>query len=293
MVRAVLLGLLRTMRPHQWVKNLFVVAPIFFARELFDTQRAYLTAAAFGLFCMISSSVYVLNDLADLEADRAHPVKCKRPLASGRVSPRAAQLTGVGLMVFGLVGALLIGLPFAATLLAYLVLNVAYTFKLKRVAYLDVLCIASGFELRVIAGTLAARVPPTTYLLVVTFLLAAFLAFGKRMHELAQGDGAVKQRAVLQRYQPRTVIALLYVTALSTVAVYTMYTLDPATAQHFGTTRLIFSVPFTLFGVLRFLRLVSNRGDADSPTEQMLRDIPFLVNLALWAVAVTAILYFG
>lgn len=293
MVRAVLLGLLRTMRPHQWVKNLFVVAPIFFAREVFDPQRLHVTMAAFALFCAISSSVYVLNDLADLEADRAHPVKCKRPLASGRVSVGAARVTGVGLMLLGLGGAMLISLPFAATLLAYLVLNIAYTFKLKRVAYLDVLCIASGFELRVIAGTLAAQVPPTTYLLVVTFLLAAFLAFGKRMHELAQGDGAVKQRAVLQRYQPQAVVVLLYITALSTVAVYTMYTLDPDTAEAFGTTRLGFTVPFTLFGVLRFLRLVSNRGDADSPTEQMLRDIPFLVNLALWAVAVTAVLYFG
>lgn len=293
MVRAVLLGLLRTMRPHQWVKNLFVVAPLFFAREVFDTSRVQLTLAAFALFCMISSSVYVLNDLADLESDRAHPVKCKRPLASGRVSIEAARVAGVGLLVLGLLGAVLISLPFAATLLGYLVLNIAYTFKLKRVAYLDVLCIASGFELRVIAGTLAAQVPPTTYLLVVTFLLAAFLGFGKRMHELAQGDGAVKQRAVLQSYQPRLLVALLYITALSTVAVYAMYTLDPATAEHFGTSRLGLSVPFTLFGVLRFLRLVSNRGDADSPTEQMLRDIPFLVNLGLWAAAVTAILYFG
>ena len=293
MVRAVLLGLLRTMRPHQWVKNLFVVAPLFCAREVFDTSRVQLTLAAFALFCMIPSSVYVPHDLADPEPDRAHPVKRKRPLASGHVSVQAARMAGMGLLVFGLLGAALISLPFAATLVGYLVLNVAYTFKLKRVAYLDVLCIATGFELRVIAGTLSAQVPSTKYLLLVTFLLAAFLGFGKRMHELAQGDGAVKQRAVLQSYQPKLLVALLYITALATVAVYAMYTLDPDTAQHFGTAQLIWSVPFTLFGVLRFLRLVSNRSDADSPTEQMLRDIPFLVNLGLWAAAVTAILYFG
>ncbi len=291
MVRAVLLGLLRTMRPHQWVKNLFVVAPLFFAREVFDTDRVKLTAAAFALFCMVSSSVYVLNDLADLESDRAHPVKCKRPLASGKVSVNAARVTGVLLLGLGLVGSALISLPFAATLLSYLVLNVGYTFRLKRVAYVDVLCIATGFELRVIAGTLAARVPPTAYLLVVTFLLAAFLGFGKRMHELAQGDGAVKQRAVLQRYSVPRLRTLLRITGVLTVGVYAAYTLDPGTAEAFGTQFLALSVPFTLFGVLRFLKLVSNRGDADSPTEQMLRDLPFLLNLGLWAAAVTAILY--
>lgn len=291
MVRAVLLGLLRTMRPHQWVKNLFVVAPLFFAREVFDASRVQLTLAAFALFCMISSSVYVLNDLADLESDRAHPVKCKRPLASGRVSIEAARVAGVGLLVLGLLGAVVISLPFAATLLGYLVLNVAYTFKLKRVAYLDVLCIASGFELRVIAGTLAAQVPPTTYLLVVTFLLAAFLGFGKRMHELVQGERAHEQRSVLKAYNKKTLTALLFVTGLLTVGTYAVYTLDPHTRNMFGSDYLVGTTVFTAFGVLRFLHLVRNRPDAESPTDQMLRDVPFLANLALWTVAVFVAIY--
>jgi len=289
----VILGLIRTMRPHQWVKNLFVLAPLVFAKELGTLAPALRTAAAFGLFCLASSAVYILNDLADMEADRAHPVKRQRPLASGQVPTGVAR--GVGLFLAGsvLAGSALLGPWVFVSIGGYLALNLAYTFGLKRVAYLDVLSITAGFELRVLTGTFAAQVPPTVYLLVVTFLLATFLGFGKRLHELVPGEGATRQRSALAGYDRKTLLTLLYVTGLATVVTYVVYTLDPANRTAFGTDYLLLSAPMPLFGVLRFLHLVRTHPDVESPTEEMLRDKPFLANLALWAVVVLALIYWA
>lgn len=281
------------MRPHQWVKNLFVVAPLVFAKELFDLQMALQTALGFALFCFASSTVYILNDLSDVEADRAHPIKCTRPIPSGQVSIAAARNTAMGLAAIVLVGGALLSLPFLAAVLGYLLLNLAYSGRLKGMPYIDVLCIAGGFELRVLGGSFAAEVAPSTYLLVVTFLLASFLGFGKRMHELGSGDKAHSRRKVLRDYSPGTLSLLLHVTAIATVVTYVVYTLDPSTRSYFGTDYLGVTTLFTLFGVFRFLHLVRNRPGAESPTEEMLRDAPFLANLALWAVAVLTVIYLG
>lgn len=281
------------MRPHQWVKNLFVVAPLVFAKELFDPSAALRTLLAFALFCLASSTVYYLNDLADLEADRAHPVKRHRPLASGQVPVGLARNVALAMALVAVGGGLALGVTFLAVVVTYLVLNLAYSARLKRVPYVDVLSIAAGFELRVLGGSYAAQVHPSTYLLVVTFLLATFLGFGKRMHELGEAGSRGRQRAVLEAYHPSTLQVLLHTTAFATVVAYVLYTLDPTTRLFFGTRFLVVTSPFTLFGVLRFLHLVRHRPEAESPTEEMLRDWPFLLNLALWAVAVTLVIYLG
>lgn len=281
------------MRPHQWVKNLFVIAPLVFSKELFEPQMTLRTAWAFVLFCLASSTVYFLNDLADVEADRAHPVKRHRPIASGRVSVPAAQRTATAMALVAVGGGLLLGVGFVATVVTYLVLNLAYSARLKRIPYVDVLSIAAGFELRVLGGALAVPVAPSNYLLVVTFLLATFLGFGKRMHELRQAGEKSEQRSVLEAYHPTTLNVLLYATATATVAAYVLYTLDPHTRAFFGTEFLVATSPFTLLGVLRFLHLVRSRPHAESPTEEMLRDPPFLLNLALWAGAVLLVIYLG
>lgn len=281
------------MRPHQWVKNLFVIAPLVFAKQLFDVPTALRTLAAFVLFCLASSTVYYLNDLADVEADRAHPVKRKRPIASGVVPVGLARNVALGMALTAVAGGFLLGLSFLAAVVIYLVLNLAYSARLKRVPYVDVLVIAAGFELRVLGGAYAAQVPASTYLLVVTFLLATFLGFGKRSHELSQAGERTEQRKVLQSYHPTTLLVLLYATALATVLAYVLYTLDPNTSAFFGTRFLVATAPFTLFGVLRFLHLVRHRPEAESPTDEMLRDWPFLLNLAFWAGAVTLVIYLG
>ena len=284
-------GLLKTMRPHQWVKNLFVVAPLVFAKGLGELPLMLRSAAAFAAFSLAASAIYVLNDLADVEADRAHPTKRRRPIASGQLSESAAK-AAIGVLATLAIGvAFSLSLPVVGTIVGYFVLQVAYTFALKRVPYVDVLCIAAGFELRVLCGTFALDVPPTPYLLVVTALLSLFLGFGKRMHELRQGAGAKKQRSVLSKYSEKTLTVLLQLTALATTLTYVIYTLDPATREFFGTDYLAATIVFTEFGVIRFLDLVRNESEADSPTEQMLKDWPFLVNLVLWAVAVVVVIY--
>ncbi len=288
-----LLGLLRTMRPHQWVKNLFVLAPLVFAKELLHLPMALRSLAAFALFCLASSTVYILNDLADVEADRAHPIKRNRPIAGGVVPERAARTAALVLAAVSIGAGLLLSPLFAGALAAYLILNLAYSARLKHIAYVDVMCITAGFELRVLGGAFAAMVDASMYLIVVTFLLATFLGFGKRMHELAQGAKAQERRSALVSYDERTLTVLLYLTALATVGTYAVYTLDAHTRLAFGTDYLVVTTAMPFFGVLRFLYLVRRRHSAESPTEDMLRDKPFLANLAIWVVAVLVVIYLG
>ena len=280
------------MRPHQWVKNLFVLAPLVFAQDLFDVPRVLRAALGVLLFSFVASAIYIINDIVDVEADRVHPKKKTRAIASGQISIPFAKKACAALVATSIgVGFAVLGWMFAATILAYFTLNIAYSFKLKHIAYIDVLCIALGFELRVLAGAFAIDVKASVFLLVVTFLLATFLGLGKRMHELLQGSGAHKQRGVLSSYGPETVSRLLYTTALATVATYAVYTLDRDTRAMFHTDYLVLTTLFTCFGVFRFIHLVKNRPDSESPTEEMLRDRWFILNLAVWAVAIVAIIY--
>ncbi len=282
-------GLVRTMRPHQWVKNVFVLAPLVFARELTNLEIAPRAFAAFACFCVLSSAVYVLNDLVDVDADREHPTKKLRAIASGRISVDVARSFFVALLVVAIGGSALLGMPFLLVAMGYLTNNLAYSFGLKKIAYLDVLSIAGGFELRVLAGAYAASVPASSYLLVFTFVLACFLGLGKRRHELANAP-AGETRAALRAYDPRIVTGLLVVMGIATVVVYTIYTLDPRTIAMFGTPHLVYTSPFMLVGVARFVQL-TQKADAESPTDAMLRDKLFLVTLVLGAIAVFALIY--
>ncbi len=280
------------MRPHQWVKNLFVVLPLVFGQELFHVMESTRSAIAFLLFCLASSAVYIGNDLVDLDADRAHPIKRRRPIASGQVSELWARRAMYALALIAGVGALLLEWRFGCAVVAYLLLNVMYSLRLKRIPYVDVVCIALGFELRVLGGSFAIPVPPSVYLLLVTFSLALFLGFGKRRHELSQGAGAQEQRAVLRAYRTGAVDALLWVSAVTTVGVYAAYAWDEVTRVRFGTDHLVWTTAFTAVGVGRFLHLIKHSPDAESPTEQMLRDLPFLANLAAWCAVTLLIIYF-
>lgn len=295
-----LTGLLRTMRPHQWVKNLVVLAPLVFARELFDLRAAWRAGAAFLVFCLLAGAVYVLNDLVDVVADREHPTKKHRPIASGVISERQAKVALALLSALAISGSFALGLSFLLAALGYLALNLAYSFKLKQIAYIDLLCIAGGFELRVLGGSFAAEVPPSAYLLIVIFLGASFLGLGKRAHELAAmedraaktGSKMAATRVVLGSYDLRVLTPLLYVMGVATVLTYIVYTLDPHTMQAFGTRWLSVTAFFTLFGVLRFTHLVRRRSSAESPTDAMLKDAPFLLNIGAWALCVLLVIYF-
>lgn len=284
--------LLKACRPHQWIKNLFVAAPLVFARRIDDPTAAVRTIIALGCFCLLSSAVYLLNDVVDIERDRAHPVKRNRPVASGALPVTAARvaallLAAVGLAVAGLLDALL-----AAVAAAYLVLNILYSFWLKHVPFVDVGCISVGFLLRVLGGAIAIPVDPSWWLLSCTLLLAALLGFGKRAHELrVAGVKGSSQRVVLDRYRPEVLRVLLRVLAVVTTIAYAVYTQSEHARTFFGTRLLAITVPFVAFGIIRFLWITGRTVNDESPTDSMLRDKPFVANLLLYTAAIVAVIY--
>ncbi|HEY4014044.1 MAG TPA: UbiA prenyltransferase family protein [Polyangiaceae bacterium] len=299
----VLSGLVKTLRPHQWVKNLFVLAPIVFSKDvLLHTSQgpalnllvAGRVLAATGVFCLLAGAVYTMNDLADVAADRLHPVKRDRPIASGLVPEGIARGAAAALVLVSLAAAYFIAPAFALVALVYFAENVAYSSKLKKVAFLDVGLLAFGFVLRVLGGGIAANVRVSSYMIACTALLALFLGFGKRRHEVSL-ESAAKHRAALDVYTPRSLNVALAVTGFATLATYVAYTLDPATRAFFNSNHLWLTTPFTAYGIFRFLKLVrgqAGRGlKAESPTQEMLRDVPFVLNLVLWIAVVIAVVY--
>jgi decaprenyl-phosphate phosphoribosyltransferase len=289
-------GIVRTMRPHQWVKNVFVLAPVVFAKELFDFELLWRAGGAFVVFCLLAGAVYTVNDIVDAAADRIHPVKRFRPIASGVVPTKMATTLAIVLLLVGMAGALYGPPLFALVVSLYFVQNLAYSFKLKTIAYADVAFIALGFVLRVVAGGFATRIQVSGYLLACTALLALFLGFGKRSHELAGvsvdvGKSPMSQRASLQAYTPDALRRALWITGTASIATYVAYTIDPATRHMFHSDWLWLTAPSPVFGVLRFMYLVRTRPKAESPTQEMLRDAPFMINLLVWIVIVVAIVY--
>ncbi len=295
-------ALWQTMRPHQWVKNVFVLVPLVFAGPELIAHHALSpvmivrVAMAALCFCLASSATYVLNDLLDAEADRAHPVKRLRPIAAGLLLESRARLwLGVllGLDALATIGIALWvgsnGLLFGLAILGYFAQNLAYSLGLKKVAYVDAAIIAMGFLLRVLAGSAAAPVEASQWLLACTALLAMFLALGKRKHEVLTSD--VKHRANLKVYRLSHLNIALTVLAVLTSAAYLLYTLDSDTVRRFHTSLLPWTTPFGVFGLWRFSRLLDARDTAHSPTERMLHDVPFLLNLAAGTLAVGFIIY--
>ena len=290
---SMLVAVLRAMRPHQWVKNFFLYAPLLFSLRLFDIESLWRATFGVGLFCVLSGAIYILNDLMDVEKDRLHPHKKHRPIASGALPEASARRLWpiLGGLSLGL-GWIVLGFWFFVVALLYGIFNIAYSLRLKHVAYLDVLLIANGFLLRLLAGASAINVVVSAWLVGCGFLLALYLALGKRRHELSTyGESATQQRAVLERYDVAQLDLLLGLVASLTVLAYCGYTLDPTTLKRFQTPYLIYAIPFVVFGIVRFLQLIERGAKTESPTQELLRDIPFLLNLFLWVAVVIYILY--
>jgi decaprenyl-phosphate phosphoribosyltransferase len=285
----VLLGLLETLRPKQWIKNAFVGVPLLFGQKLTDLDALWRVAAAFALFCLVSGCVYVINDIVDVDKDRAHPKKQHRPIASGRLPPTAARNFTIVAVPLALGLGFVLSPWYAATLAGYFALNILYCFQTKKLPYLDVLSIAGGFVLRVLAGALVIDLAPSPWLLACTALLAMFLGFGKRAHELAQSGE--QTRTVLKHYSGDALRWVLHTLALLTAVVYGLYTQSQHVADTFGDAPLIWTLPFPIIGILRFIHLVTARPDAESPTEEMLRDWVFVGNFAVWLLVTGGVLY--
>lgn len=274
---------LRALRPTQWVKNLFVLAPLLFAQRLTDPESLFRAALAFLAFCCAASGVYLLNDLSDRERDQQHPTKKLRPIASGALSVPAAKVGIVGLWLTSGVLSLFLGKLFGFTIIAYLVINVLYSFFLRSVPIVDVSVIALGFLLRVVSGGEAIGVPLSHWIILNSFLLAFFMGLGKRYQELVT-HGAESGRSSLAGYQPGWLRALLYSTGALTAAAYVMYAISAETHHAFGTGLISFTSPFPALAIGRFIQLCERR--EMSPTEAILKDAPFLVIVGLWSVLV-------
>jgi 4-hydroxybenzoate polyprenyltransferase len=288
----------KSLRPRQWTKNGLLFAGVIFAGELGHPEAVLRAFEGFVAFSLLSGAVYLFNDLRDLEADRLHPVKRRRPLASGELS-RGFALAGL-LVVALLAGALALHLGpwFALTALGYLVLNSAYSLGLKNVVLVDVMAIALGFVLRAIAGVellrpLVPSVELSPWLLVCTFFLALFLACGKRRQELVRQDQQTTEgrRRVLLSYNAPFLDTLVTVCAATTLVAYAIYTIWPETVAKFHTTRLLWTVPFVAYGVFRYLWLTRVGDEGEDPSSVLISDRPLLANVGLWVATVAAVLY--
>lgn len=284
-------SLWRAIRPQQWGKNLFVLAPLLFSQNLFVAAAGGRALAACLCFCLLSSAVYLFNDIKDREQDRLHPLKRHRPLASGALSTATALRVMIGFLVLALSGGMWVSPAFGLTLLVYWGIQVLYTLWLKHRVILDVFAIASGFVLRVVGGGVAIQVTLSEWLLICTTLLALFLGFCKRRHELRLlGGGAVWHRQVLAEYDARFLDMMIGVVTASTVMSYALYTVSEETVRKFQTRGLLLTLPFVLYGVFRYLYLVYHKESGGEPTQDLFTDIPTMVNLGLWAAAAGSIL---
>ena len=287
----VFVEILRSLRPQQWIKNLAIFAALVFSRN-FDVPSLVLrTAAAFVAFCFISSSHYIFNDLMDLEEDKLHPVKSKRPLASGRLKkgPAVAAMLVLGAAGLGL--AAWLSLPFLFLGLGYIAIQVLYSVRLKHVVILDIFVIAAGFVIRVVAGGLVIRVSISSWLLICTMLLSLFLAMGKRRHELVILEGAApNHRPILKEYNIVFLDQMISVVTASTLVAYCLYTISDETIAKLGTRSMIWTVPFVLYGIFRYLYLIHLRSEGGSPEHLIIKDKPLLLDIFLWGAASILIL---
>jgi 4-hydroxybenzoate polyprenyltransferase len=289
--RSIVTQLLRSLRPHQWTKNLFVFAGLIFAERLLDPAAAAKAMAAFVVFCALSGVVYLVNDIRDRQADRRHPVKSRRPIASGALSPWAAGMAAVVIAAAALIAAFWINAAFGIVALTYVLLLTLYSVSLKHLVILDVLTIAGGFVLRALGGAVAIDVRFSHWLLLLMLLLALFLALSKRRAELVMLADAKEHRPSLAEYSPYLLDQMIGVVTASTLLAYAFYTIAPDTVARFGTDRLLWTVPFPLYGIFRYLYLVHQREGGGNPSDLLLTDRPLLACVALWGLAVIAILY--
>jgi len=285
--------IIQSLRPVQWTKNFFLFAALLFAQKIFDVPLFLKTLGAFVIFCFLSGSLYLVNDVLDFKEDRVHPKKSKRPIASGRVRRPQAVAAAVVLAAASLACAYVLNPRFFIAGAAYLVLQLAYSLKLKHVVILDVFLVASGFVIRVVAGGLVIDVPLSSWLLICTTLLALFIAMSKRRHELVLlEENASSHRPILMEYSAYLLDQMISVVTASTVIAYCLYTVSEDTVRKFGTSNLIYTTPFVLYGIFRYLYLVHQKGKGGSPEELIIQDHPLQIAVFLWIATAVGILYF-
>lgn len=284
--------IVQLMRPQQWVKNGVVLAGLIFSGSAGQSHLVLLALAAAGIFCLLSSTIYIINDLADAEADRSHPIKKNRPVASGQVSPGTAMVLALILGATALILALLLDFDFFKIAAAYIILSLLYSFVFKHIVIIDVMSIAAGFVLRALAGSVVIDVEFSGWLLISSFLLALFLGFGKRRHELVlleENSGA--HRRILESYTRYFLDQLIAVVTPSVLVCYLIYVISPDVQEKLGTHYLYLTTPFVIYGIFRYLYLIHLEEQGGSPTRLLLTDRPILITVLLWLITALLLLY--
>jgi len=280
------------MRPKQWTKNIFIFAGILFSQNLFCAPLLLKSILAFLIFCVLSGAAYLLNDVADLKEDRNHPLKAKRPLASGRLKTSHALGAFALLSLLSLVSSWGLDFSFFLIALGYFSLQITYSFFLKHRVIIDAISVALGFVLRVVAGAVVIDVTISSWLIVCTILLALFLALSKRRHELiVLNEEARSHRIILREYTPYLLDQMISVVTASTLVAYCLYTISDTTIEKFGTKNLVLTVPFVLYGIFRYLYLIHRKEAGGSPENTFITDKPLLFDIFLWVMVVGIILY--
>lgn len=284
---SVLSLIFKSLRPKQWTKNLIIFAGLIFSQRILEGEFLIKTLSAFVVFCFLSGTVYLVNDLVDIEKDREHPKKKYRPLASGQLKVSTAVISTIVIFLLTIFAAFQLNVYFAAVALVYFMLTLSYSFKLKNIVIIDVIVIALGFTLRAIAGAVVINVAISPWLLVCTFLLALFLALTKRRHELILLDGkATAHRKILDEYQPQMLDQMISVVTSSIVMAYSLYTF---TAGH--TIYFMGTIPFVVYGIFRYQYLAHSTDIGGTPENALLKDAPMVINILLWVISCLLILY--
>lgn len=282
---------LKLMRPLQWIKNAFVFVGIIFSGKFTDYQLLLQAVYIAFVFSLVSSSVYILNDLFDRENDRRHPRKSSRPLASGEISPGAGGFLMLVCLVTGLTAGMFISPVVAGLLIIYVLQNLAYSKLLKNVVILDVFIIALGFMLRILAGTLGLGITPSRWMMLCSLMVTLFIGFGKRRAEICELEEAVNHRAVLESYSLPLLDKMMGITASGVIITYSLYTVDSSTIALHRTDALIYTVPFVIYGVLRYLYIIHRQGGGGDPSKLVVKDPHILADVLLWLLAVLLILH--
>ena len=285
---------LKLFRVAQWIKNTFVFVPLLFSLNLFHSGYLLKSFGAFVLFCLLSSIVYIINDIADIEADKLHPIKKNRQIASGKISKVSALNAAAVLAVIVLLLLQFFNVKFMLTAAAYLSINILYSYRLKHVVILDVFLIAAGFMLRVMAGAYAIEVETSSWLILTTMFVSLFLGVMKRRSELkliSNGDDAKVTRKVLVHYSSTFTDQMATVAAAGVIVCYALYTVAQRTVNLFGTENMIYTTPFVVFGIFRYMYLVYLVEKGESTSEIMITDMPMIINLTLYILTTTLIIY--
>jgi len=278
--------LLRLMRPHQWVKNTFVFTGLLFGHAWHDPQLVTQAVTAFIAFCLTSSAIYTINDIVDIEQDKQHPSKCKRPLAAGSASISAAFILAALLALPGFVLAYAASPAVLIIQAGYALMNIAYSLWLKHVVILDVFIIATGFMLRILAGTLGIGIPPSQWLLLCGLMVTLFLGFTKRRAEIiALTDDKNAHRKVLEHYSPVLLDKMIVITAAGLIMSYSLYTMNADTIRIHGTANLIYTVPFVMYGVFRYIYLLHHQNQGGDPSHDLVRDPHLIIVVGAWLAA--------